>query len=68
MASLLPDPSNLYYRLAGAQAITGHAETAIEIFRRMIEVGIYRDPRQIPTSPRWWASRASPPISSASSA
>ncbi|MFN7941958.1 MAG: SMP-30/gluconolactonase/LRE family protein [Thermoanaerobaculia bacterium] len=48
VASLLPDPSNLYYRLAGAQAITGHAETAIEIFRRMIEVGIYRDPRQDP--------------------
>lgn len=43
---LLPDPSRLLYRLAVARLLAGDAAGAVAAYRRQVDSGIYRDPRQ----------------------
>ncbi len=45
---LLPDPTRLLYRLAVARLLTGDAPGAIAAFRRQVDAGMARDPRQDP--------------------
>jgi hypothetical protein len=43
---LLPDPARLLYRLAVARLLAGDTAGAIEAFRRQVDAGLFRDPRQ----------------------
>ena len=45
---LLPDPSRLVYRLAVARLLNGDAPAAVAAYRRQVDAGIARDPRQDP--------------------
>ena len=45
---LLPDPTRLLYRLAVARLLTGDAPGATAAFRRQVDAGVARDPRQDP--------------------
>ncbi|MGE0639286.1 MAG: SMP-30/gluconolactonase/LRE family protein [Thermoanaerobaculia bacterium] len=45
-AELLPDPSRLLYRLAGARLLDGDRSGAIEAFGRQVDAGFFRDPRK----------------------
>jgi hypothetical protein len=44
----LADPSRLYYRLAAARALAGDRPAAIAAFARLVDAGIFRDPRADP--------------------
>ena len=45
-AELLPDPTRLLYRLAGARLLTGDRAGALEALGRQIDAGLFRDPRK----------------------
>ncbi|MEO7972220.1 MAG: hypothetical protein ABIU84_01425, partial [Thermoanaerobaculia bacterium] len=45
---LLPDPSRLLYRLAVARLLAGDTPGAIAAYRRQVDSGLARDPRQDP--------------------
>ena len=45
---LLPDPARLLYRLAVARLLAGDAPGAIAAYRRQVDAGFARDPRQDP--------------------
>ncbi len=43
---LLPDPTRLLYRLAVARLLAGDAPGAVAAYRRQVDAGMARDPRQ----------------------
>ena len=45
---LLPDPTRLLYRLAVARLLAGDAPGAVAAYRRQVDAGLFRDPRQDP--------------------
>ncbi|MEO8197338.1 MAG: hypothetical protein ABI689_11520, partial [Thermoanaerobaculia bacterium] len=45
---LLPDPARLLYRLAVTRLLTGDAAGAVAAYRRQVDAGLARDPRQDP--------------------
>lgn len=45
---LLPDPARLLYRLAVARLLAGDAPAAVAAYRRQVDAGFARDPRQDP--------------------
>jgi sugar lactone lactonase YvrE len=47
-AALLPDPTRLLYRLAGARLAAGDRAGALDALRRQVDAGFLRDPRPDP--------------------